>query len=216
MIAGMNARILWIACLVTLAAVGCTADPKPNTSTVPPTPAASSSPRSSTPSVAPRPTVPADVPTTGTNLLARGEKPPVMPASALQHTDAGAVAFAKFYLQTVDWGFATTNAAYMRHYYERECVRCEAIDAAITSTATNHWHYIGARAVITSIGAFANNSHGSDRVYQARMNVNSYTAIDAKGAIHSADVAHSDFPEKVGVWWNGSAWRVVYAFGGTG
>jgi len=31
MIAGMNARILWIACLVTLAAVGCTADPKPNT-----------------------------------------------------------------------------------------------------------------------------------------------------------------------------------------
>jgi hypothetical protein len=214
MIAAMNARILWIACLVTLAAVGCTADPKPNTSTVPPTPAASSSPRSSTPSVAPRPTVPADVPTTGTNLLAKGEKPPVMPASALQHTDAGAVAFAKFYLQTVDWGYATTNAAYMRHYYDKQCVGCANLDDAITRVAKNHWHYIGGRYHIRSNRLLARHSNASDVITEIRSDLDSGTAVDSKGNIHAADIAHQDFPEKIGLRWNGNDWRVVYNFGG--
>jgi hypothetical protein len=214
MIAGMNARILWIACLVTLAAVGCTADPKPNTSTVPPTPAASSSPRSSTPSVAPRPTVPADVPTTGTNLLAKGEKPPVMPASALQHTDAGAVAFAKFYLQTIDWGFATTNAAYMRHYYDKQCVRCQILDDAITSVQRANQRFIGGRSHITRVNTFAAKTNGSDLIVDTISDIDSYTAVDGHGNIHSADIAHKDFPEKIGVKWNGSEWRVLYGFGG--
>jgi hypothetical protein len=139
-----------------------------------------------------------------------------MPALALLHTDEGALAFAKFYLQTVDWGFATTNASYMRHYYDKACVRCRALDAAITSTAANHWKYIGGRVRILSIQRDAANSNGSDHVWEARMNVDSYTAVDAIGAIHSADVAHANFPEKVGVKWIDGAWRTTYGFGGTG
>jgi hypothetical protein len=44
--------------------------------------------------------------------------------------------------------------------------------------------------------------------------IDSYTAVDAHGNIHSAATAHKDFPEKIGVKWNGSEWRVVYGFGG--
>ena len=62
------------------------------------------------PSGSAAPTVPADVPTTGPNLLHPGERPPVMPALATQHTPEGAVAFAKFFIQTIDWGFATQDA----------------------------------------------------------------------------------------------------------
>jgi hypothetical protein len=213
MIAGMNARILWIACLVALAAVGCTADPKPNTSTVPPTPAASSSPRSSTPSVAPRPTVPADVPTTGTNLLARGEKPPVMPASALQHTDAGAMAFAKFFLQASDWGYATTNPSYMLHYYNASCIRCELLAANVDSAARHAWHFVGGRFTIRTIEP-AWDSHGrSERVVAATLDISSYTAVDSKGNIHAADVAHTGFRQLVGLQWTSDRWIVNYLSG---
>jgi hypothetical protein len=210
----MSAWLLWIAGLATLAAVGCTSGPKPNTSTVPATSFASSSPRSTTPSAQPTPSVPADVPLTGTNLLAKGEKPPVMPGIAVQHTDAGAMAFAKFYLQTVDWGFATTNAAYMRHYYDKQCIGCMNLSDAITRVAKKNWHYIGGRYHIRSTRPIARNSNASDLIIDIRSDLDSGTAVDVKGNIHAADIAHHDFPEKIGVRWNGINWRVVYNFGG--
>jgi hypothetical protein len=166
MIVGMKARTRWIAAtaLLSLAAGGCTAEPKPNTSTATPTATATGSPRSTTPAADPTPTVPADVPTTGTNLLAKREQPPVMPAIALQHTDAGAMAFAKFYLQTVDWGYATTNASYMRHYYDKDCVRCKILDDAITSVQRAKQKFIGGRSHITRVDSFAAKTNGSDLV----------------------------------------------------
>jgi hypothetical protein len=200
---------------VLLMAAACTdSDPRPNYSTVSPsgTPAATGAP-SATPTVKPTPTIPADVPTTGTNLLSKGERPPVMPAVALEHTDAGAQAFAKFYLQTVDWGYATTNASYMRHYYDKVCVRCKILDDAITGVARHRWLFIGGRSHTRSFAFSERNSSGSDVVFQAISALDSGTAVDAKGNIHAAAVASPDFHEKVGVRWSGTAWRATYMFG---
>jgi len=138
-----------------------------------------------------------------------------MPAIALQHTDAGAMAFAKFYLQTVDWGYATTNASYMRHYYDTECVRCKILDDAITGVAKHKWHFIGGRSKITRITPFATNQFSSDLVFNTVSDIDSGTEVDSNGNIHGGDIAHKEFPEKIGVHWNGASWRAIYMHGGT-
>ena len=51
------------------------------------------------------PTSPA---TTGPNVRP-GERPPVMPAAAKQHTQEGALAFATFYIKALDWAIAATD-----------------------------------------------------------------------------------------------------------
>ena len=61
--------------------------------------------------------MPADVPRTGPNTR-KGEQPPVMPVAATKHTADGAKAFAEFFIKTIDWGYATTSSAYMRHYFK--------------------------------------------------------------------------------------------------
>ncbi len=87
-------------------------------STPPTTPPTHSTSATSDPPASPA--VPADVPRTGPNTR-KGEKPPVMPVLATKHTAAGAQAFAEFFIKTIDWGYATTSSAYMRHYFEQSC-----------------------------------------------------------------------------------------------
>ncbi len=94
--------------------------------------------------------MPADVPTTGPNLVRKGERPPVMPLVATKHTPAGAVAFAKFFELTIDWGYATTSTAYMRHYYEPTCVTCKSIQLGLDRAAAKHRRFVGGRMAISS------------------------------------------------------------------
>ena len=100
----------------------------------------SSAPHSSTAaSPTPTPTAsagyPADVPLTGHNVKP-GEKPPRYPAAATARTQAGANAFAEFFMRTLDWAYATTNPSYMKHYYGPTCGLCNGIATGITKTAS--------------------------------------------------------------------------------
>jgi hypothetical protein len=95
--------------------------------------------------------IPADVPTTGPNLLRKGERPPVMPALATHRTRAGGVAFAKFFIETIDWAYATTNTDYKRHYYVSACITCTSIDKAITREARKRRHFVGDRLSVLGV-----------------------------------------------------------------
>jgi len=104
------------------------------------------------------PTVPADVPTTGPNLLHAGETPPVMPALAMMDSAPGAVAFAKFFMQTFDWGYATTSSTYVRHYFASSCAECSSAANGIDTSARAQQRFIGDRflnlvAVAVPVGA---------------------------------------------------------------
>ncbi len=93
----------------------------------------------------PRPTVPPDVPRTGPNIR-KGEKPPVLPVAATRHTADGAKAFAEFFIKTIDWGYATTSSAYMRHYFEPTCIGCASVRSGLsTRPASSDRHFIGGR-----------------------------------------------------------------------
>lgn len=132
-----------------LLASGCTGDAAPNTSTVAPSSSVlstSAAPTSASPTPTARP-YPADVPLTGHNVKP-GEKPPLYPAAARARTQAGANAFAEFFMRTLDWAYATTNAAYMRHYYGATCGQCDGLARGISRTAADkHW-YLGGRLTV--------------------------------------------------------------------
>lgn len=95
------------------------------------------------------------MPLTGVNTRP-GEKPPVMPKLANQDNSAGARAFGTFWVKTVDWGFATMNTAYMRHYIDPSCKDCTADANNIDRAARQHDRFVGGR--ITVLGVRTNMS----------------------------------------------------------
>jgi len=132
-------------------AAACTGhDPSPNLSPVSTPPTISSSPVASPTATAAA--YPADVPLTGHNVRP-GEKPPVYPAAARATDQAGANAFAEFFMKTLDWAYATTNPSYMKHYYGPTCGQCQGLALDIGDTAKQRHFYEGGRITIRSIGA---------------------------------------------------------------
>ncbi|MFL6164244.1 MAG: DUF6318 family protein [Jatrophihabitantaceae bacterium] len=119
-------------------------------SSLPPSSAISSVSASPSPSAV----YPADVPLTGHNVRP-GEKPPVYPAAAKVHSQAGANAFAEFFMRTLDWAYATTNPSYMKHYYGPTCGLCSGIATGIAKTAAEHEWYEGGRLTILSKASIA-------------------------------------------------------------
>jgi hypothetical protein len=73
-------------------------------------------------SVSPSPT-PSGPLTTGPGVLP-GEKPPVLSADAKQHTPAGALAFAAYFVKALDWSIATNDAYLLKQVAGPGCTAC--------------------------------------------------------------------------------------------
>jgi len=202
---------------VVLLAVACTgSDAAPNLSPVsyaPPSSAVSSS-ASATPTVTPG--YPADVPLTGHNVRS-GEKPPVYPAAAKAHTQAGANAFAEFFMRTLDWAYATTNPSYMKHYYGRTCGLCDGIATGIAKTAAEQEWYEGGRLHVRSSrnasvgGVTAPASHCTTVI----VDIGTATVTDRTGKIFTGQGALPNQSFKLCEDWDQAAWQVTYFIGTT-
>jgi hypothetical protein len=73
-----------------------------------------------------------------------------MPLLATKHTAAGAVAFAKFFIRTIDWGYATTSSAYMDHHFTPRCDSCRAFSSSLQKARRTHETFVGGRFTIRS------------------------------------------------------------------
>jgi hypothetical protein len=156
------------------------------------------------------PTVPADVPTTGPNLLKAGEQPPVMPLEASQHTPAGAIAFAKFFIQTIDWGFATTSGAYMRHYFLSSCIECASHADSLDKTRKAGEHYLGSRFAIRSISSVRSDRRdGSEASAKVLFDLTSMEVLNSSGAFVSGDIARPGNQRLLWMAWRANGWVVV-------
>jgi hypothetical protein len=189
----VRSAVLPVVGALALLAAGCTSDARPNTSTV----AAASPSPSSTASTSPWPTAtalpwPADVPLTGHNVKP-GEKPPLYPAAARARTQAGANAFAEFYMRTLDWAYATTNPSYMKHYTAPSCGLCTGLATGISKTAAEkHW-YLGGRLTIhpataTPIGPV---TAPADYCSIVKFDVTAFSTVDSTGKVFTGDGAHA-------------------------
>jgi hypothetical protein len=176
----------------------------PTVSVPPPTTSApSSSPVG--PPKPPQPSLPADVPTTGPNTRA-GEKPPIMPLEATQHTPDGATAFAQFFIKTIDWGYATTSSTYMRHYFQTACVGCRSTADALDKARKQKHHFIGDRFTIRSAteqGTTALKVH-----VLTTFDVSSSEVVDHDGKFVDGGPAIPKFRELIDMSWHGDHWLV--------
>jgi uncharacterized protein DUF6318 len=220
--AGMGGRArlvgLGLVGVVVLLVSGCTGEAAPNTSTVS---AASTGPRTSasaSASVSPSPTArpyPVDVPLTGHNVKP-GEKPPLYPAAARAKTQAGANAFAEFYMRTLDWAYATTNPSYMKHYTGPSCGLCTGLATGISKTAAlKHW-YLGGRLTIhpataTPIGPV---TAPADYCSIVNVDITAQSVVDRTGAVFNGEGAHPNLRWKLCAKSSSKLWQVTY-FAGT-
>ena len=155
--------------------------------------------------------MPRDVPTTGLNVGYKGEKPPVMPVVATEHTVAGAKAFAAFFVKTIDWGYVTTSSAYMRHYYVKTCDLCTALAADLDATRAKKHHYLGDRFTISSARQSSEPTvfFGSERTIDLNFSVSATTSVDELGRIKGAQIPISGGQLQIWLDWNVSEWSTV-------
>ena len=205
-------RVFAAIVLVVLVAAACNgSSATPNLSPV------SSSPPSSvaSSSVSAAPTVPAgypaDVPLTGHNVRP-GEKPPVYPAAAKVHTQAGANAFAEFFMRTLDWAYATTNPSYMKQYYGPTCGLCNGIATGIARTAAERHWYEGGRLTVLSKAATAIGPVTApvDFCSVIVVSTTAQTVVDGSGKIFNGAGASSHLGWKLCSMGQGETWRLNY------
>ena len=198
-----------------MVAAGCTSGNDVRAVTLPPSSAATVSasatagtPTSSPP--APAPAVPADVPGTGRNLLRAGEKPPVMPLAATRHTSGGAVAFAVFFAQTIDWGYATSDPAYMNHYFQPTCLECVNLRNGLNTARKKSAYYRGARVTIkrANLGAVGG-PDGAERSVVVDASVTSFDVVDKNGISLAAGPPLSQVRQEFWLSWRAGGWTTV-------
>jgi len=201
--------------LVVTALVACGGgDPAPNLSTVP---AGSSAPGSSGAAssaavpASPSPVYPADVPLTGHNVRP-GEKPPIYPAAASARTQAGANAFAEFFMKTLDWAYATTNPSYMKHYYGPTCGQCSGLATGIAKTATAGHSYEGGRITETSVVPTSIEPVTAPAEYCSvvTVNVSTTSVVDAKGNVANGSAAARGLRFKLCAVSDHARWQTTY------
>ncbi len=160
------------------------------------------------------PAIPADVPRTGHNVKP-GEQPPAYPVAALAKTQAGANAFAKFFMQTLDWAYATTNPSYMRHYYGPTCGLCASLSLSISKTAEMRHFYEGDRLVIGMPKSTGIAPVTAPAEFCALVSIDetAFTTVDAAGRIYTGDGAHRGDNFKLCVKHSGFVWSTTYLAG---
>lgn len=156
-----------------------------------------------------QPTVPADVPRTGPNVTSKAEKPPVMPIEATKHTAQGAKAFAEFFVKTIDWGYATTDSRYMRHYFDKSCAFCGDFADDFDRTKAAKYHYVGDRLHIMSpTRNIANNQQGQ-YTYRVKFNVDAFSSVDLTGKIFKAGAPIRGAVLNSTLRWRQHSWKIV-------
>jgi hypothetical protein len=172
-----------------------------------PAPQSTASPRQPAPSSAPPVilSVPADVPTTGPNVTAADERPPVMPVEATLHSRAGAQAFAVFFIETIDWAFATMSGAYIRHVSVPTCLGCRAFAQGVERARRAGHRYVGGRFSIT--GARVDLYASSHATVIVRYDSLSFEEVGRNGRGVEGEPAQRGARFAVDIVWQGSEWK---------
>lgn len=166
----------------------------PNLSPVSSTPASSPASATGTASASPPASAayPADVPLTGHNVKP-GEKPPVYPAAANARTQAGANAFAEFFMRTLDWAYATTNPSYMKHYYGPTCGQCSGLATGIAKTGAESDWYLGGRLIVhhATATSIAPVTAPADFCAVVVVDISATSVVDRQGRVLNGDGAYT-------------------------
>jgi hypothetical protein len=152
-------------------------------------------------------TLPADVPTIANNPNKIGEKPPLPPAQTTG--PLGAQTFARFYMKTNDWAYATGSTTYMRHYFLPSCVECSFYASGIDRRHRAGERYIGDRITVRSVQSIDDESNVERQSVLVDYDVTSVEAVDAVGRFVDAAPAARSLHDRLDLIWTRTGWLVA-------
>jgi hypothetical protein len=202
----VRAHCLWLLCVLAAGALaGCTSDQAAPGDTSTPTPGTTYSPPHYS-------TAPASTPpiTTGPNVRP-GEKPPTFPKSLETNVPSAADTFAVYWMQTLDWGYATTDSTLAKHAFLPVCTDCERfVKGNFDDAQARGEHFRGGRVSFIS-STIQRNDHrsGSTAVSDVTVSVTALETLDNKGHVIDRAAAIPSITYRIWVRWTGSRWFVV-------
>jgi hypothetical protein len=194
----------WGLLCVALGLTGCDAAAKPKQTFTPTStfsdPRGTGSPAPSTPSVA----------TTGPNVRP-GEKPPVLPASIRVNRPVGSLGFTTYWMEALDWGYATTDSALAKSLYAPSCTGCTRfLHNAIDITREKNQHFRGGRISVTATDLLPTDGHaGATAIVDVTIQQSAMKIISAAGAVVESSMPIKDGLFRTWLKWNGANWVVV-------
>lgn len=209
----MRLRLIAAFVAIGVAASGCTSSTSGDPTTAPMS-ATSSTPTSvtSTPttkSSAPT-SPPPTVPTTGPNVRP-GEKRPELAGAGHTNSPQGQLAFATYWMQSIDWAYATTSSTLSRSLFDSTCAGCTRfLRNVIDYTVRHHEHFAGGRLHVISTSIQPNDHRdGATAVVDVTVNQTALKVVSASGKMLGRAKAVHGGRFRVWLRWLGSRWTVV-------
>ena len=201
-------RLVGAVMVVLIGGSGCTGSSGGHPSPLPASTTTSSTPATSAPPPSPTRTTPT-VPTSGPNV-SPGEKPPVLGSRVEVNTGSGAVAFAAYSMDALDWGYATTSSVLYRRTYSAPCSECERFASIFDDVRRRGNHLRGGRIHQSSWSLVApGRDHGATRAVDVTYSQAAVQEVDPAGGVVATDGALPHVLRRVWLRWAGTAWVVV-------
>ncbi len=140
-----------------------------------------------------------------------GEKPPTLPAVGTTNTAAGARAFAVFYIQALDWGYATMDATLATSLFSDTCRGCARfVKTFFDDEVQLGRHYIGSRTVVTGAESVRSDHHfGSSQVVDTTVTQEKGTLVDSAGKVIEREPAVREAVFRSWLVWSHAHWAIV-------
>jgi hypothetical protein len=139
-----------------------------------------------------------------------GEKAPVLPALARQHTQAGAVAFARYWVETLDWAYASMDTSLARRGFAASCSECRQLVGAIDRSRRLDRYVRGGRSIVHSSTAVEPDSKdNAEYVVDVTFAVEKGQVVSSDGSIVGSEPANPHFVFRLWIRWYASGWLIV-------
>jgi hypothetical protein len=195
-------RLLGVVACVLLAVAGCTSGSsgrRDSPGLTSPRPSQPSRPSSAAPSV----------PSTGPHVRP-GERPPVLAALGKTNSVQGAVQFARYWFEALDWGYATTSSVLARELYLPSCTDCVRFMKNFDDPREDGLYYRGGRLAIVKTATVSEDEHyEADQVVDVTIRVAAMATLDSAGSVlvKTPAIAHKEY--RVWLDWSASGWHVA-------
>jgi hypothetical protein len=129
-----------------------------------------------------------------------------VPAAARAHTEAGAEAFVKFYMEQANVAWTKPDPTVLPPLSDSGCLSCKDIQSTAVSLKDKGQRYVSNPVTVTKVGAFGGAPKGQQYV-RLFMTQHKVDVVDTKGGVVLTD------PEKklvrtAGVVWEGASWQM--------
>jgi hypothetical protein len=149
------------------------------------------------------------VATTGPNVRP-GEKPPVLPPVARTNTALGATEFAKFWMEALDWGYATTDSTLARAYFAPSCTDCTLFMRNFDGPRAVGQHFRGGRIHVLDVLIAPNDRrNGATGAIDVALSADALETVDSQSNVIDRARQVRRIVFRLWLRWTGGRWTVV-------